>query len=311
MTGIIEDKSQIKRRITMISMFKKSSYKWSVISVIILLILGCIMLTNARGKTIDENQDAIWQDIKQTYSIDEHDYYRVKTDSELKQFLNGKLNGFTDKELINQYDKILNVDQRFENPEGATKPILLLNKDHFEIAFAFKDKNDKLILHRFKRNEDTWDGIRMSRNSLAEKSDSEKEALKEMYDFYLEWDKTMAKAFAIDLNDYRKIDTMVGFTKLEYADLKIVDVKKQIPLKYGDISPSIYLNKSNTQGIAVTQDLNGLYTLYEFEENWDKDSKYEWKITGTKTVQGEPEFINETQKEHYIKNPNPNSADEK
>ncbi|NJD01388.1 MAG: hypothetical protein FIA99_02030 [Ruminiclostridium sp.] len=311
MAGIIENKSQIKRRLTMISLFKKSSYKWSVISVIVLLIFSSIMLTNATGGTNGENLEAVWQDIKQTYSIDEQEYYRVRTDSELKQFLNGKLKGYTDKDIINQYDKIVNVDHRLKLPEGATEPILLLRNDCREIVFAYKEKDGRNILRIFKRNGDTWDGIGMGSDSWAKKSDNEKMALKEMYNFYLEWDKTMVKAFAVDLNGYRKIETMVGFTKLEYTDLNISDVRRQIPLKYGDIIPSIYLNKSNTQGIAVTQDLNGLYTLYEFEESRDKDSKYAWKIVETKTVQGERKFINENEKKQFIKNPTPNTADEK
>jgi len=94
-------------------------------------------------------------------------------------------------------------------------------------------------------------------NDSSAQSNSEKKNLKEMYDFDLEWDKTMAKAFNIDLSGYRKIDTMVGLMKPEHKELNIGDIREQITLKYGDKVPSIYLNKSNTQGIAVTQDLRG------------------------------------------------------
>ncbi|MBU3155623.1 M56 and phosphodiester glycosidase domain-containing protein [Clostridium estertheticum] len=49
---IINNKSQIKRRITMISLFKKNSYKWSIIPIVTLILLGGIMLTNAKNKPV-------------------------------------------------------------------------------------------------------------------------------------------------------------------------------------------------------------------------------------------------------------------
>ncbi|MBW9151518.1 phosphodiester glycosidase family protein [Clostridium estertheticum] len=52
MSYIINDKSQIKRRITMISLFKKNSYKWSIIPIVTLILLGGIMLTNAKNKPV-------------------------------------------------------------------------------------------------------------------------------------------------------------------------------------------------------------------------------------------------------------------
>lgn len=48
MACIISDRSLIKRRITMISLFKKNSYRWTIASVIILIVLGCLLLTNGR-----------------------------------------------------------------------------------------------------------------------------------------------------------------------------------------------------------------------------------------------------------------------
>jgi len=52
MSSIISDKSQIKRRITMISLFKKNSYKWSIIPIVTLTLLGGVMLTNAKNKPV-------------------------------------------------------------------------------------------------------------------------------------------------------------------------------------------------------------------------------------------------------------------
>ncbi|WP_258880673.1 M56 family metallopeptidase [Clostridium estertheticum] len=52
MSYIINDKFQIKRRITMISLFKKNSYKWSIIPIVTLTLMGGIMLTNAKNKPV-------------------------------------------------------------------------------------------------------------------------------------------------------------------------------------------------------------------------------------------------------------------
>jgi len=47
--GILENKSQLKRRITMIARFKKGSYRWSVLAVVLLAVLSCVALTNAKA----------------------------------------------------------------------------------------------------------------------------------------------------------------------------------------------------------------------------------------------------------------------
>ncbi|MFT5873041.1 MAG: bla regulator protein BlaR1 [Clostridium sp.] len=52
MSCIINDKSQIKRRITMISLFKKNSYKWSIIPIVALVLMGGVLLTNAKSKPV-------------------------------------------------------------------------------------------------------------------------------------------------------------------------------------------------------------------------------------------------------------------
>ncbi|NQT82046.1 PD40 domain-containing protein [bacterium] len=49
MAGILETKSQLKRRITMIARFKKKSYRWSPLGLILLVVLGCVSLCNAKG----------------------------------------------------------------------------------------------------------------------------------------------------------------------------------------------------------------------------------------------------------------------
>ena len=48
MAGIIENKSQLKRRIAMITQFRNNSYRWSPLAVILVIILACISLPNAK-----------------------------------------------------------------------------------------------------------------------------------------------------------------------------------------------------------------------------------------------------------------------
>jgi len=45
--GILEDKSQLERRIKMITRFKKNSYRWSPLAATLIIILGCVSLPDA------------------------------------------------------------------------------------------------------------------------------------------------------------------------------------------------------------------------------------------------------------------------
>ena len=59
MAGIMEEKNQIRKRIHMISMFKKSSYNWSVLSLVILVTLGFVLLTDAKAGTMKNTTQEI------------------------------------------------------------------------------------------------------------------------------------------------------------------------------------------------------------------------------------------------------------
>ncbi|MCT4621074.1 MAG: peptidoglycan DD-metalloendopeptidase family protein [Marinisporobacter sp.] len=60
MAGFSTQKSQLKRRIKMITLFKKNTYKFSIIAGIILILVGCTFLTNADSdKNIKENNSKI------------------------------------------------------------------------------------------------------------------------------------------------------------------------------------------------------------------------------------------------------------
>ncbi|UCE47543.1 MAG: PD40 domain-containing protein, partial [Phycisphaerales bacterium] len=48
MAGILENRSQLKRRITMIARFKKNSYQWSPLAVLLIVVLACVSLPDAR-----------------------------------------------------------------------------------------------------------------------------------------------------------------------------------------------------------------------------------------------------------------------
>ncbi|MCH7557923.1 MAG: PD40 domain-containing protein [Planctomycetes bacterium] len=48
MAGILETKTQLKRRITMIARFKKNSYQWSPWAIVLIIILACISLPDAK-----------------------------------------------------------------------------------------------------------------------------------------------------------------------------------------------------------------------------------------------------------------------
>lgn len=48
MAGILETKTQLKRRITMIARFKKNSYQWSPLAVVLIIVLGCVALPDAK-----------------------------------------------------------------------------------------------------------------------------------------------------------------------------------------------------------------------------------------------------------------------
>ncbi|HBM79288.1 MAG TPA: hypothetical protein DD426_00385, partial [Clostridiaceae bacterium] len=55
-TAGIASKSEIKRRIIMISMFKNKSVLWSILAIILALVIGYVGLTNAK-KVIDSKKN--------------------------------------------------------------------------------------------------------------------------------------------------------------------------------------------------------------------------------------------------------------
>ncbi len=58
MAGILETKAHLKRRITMIARFKKNSYQWSPLAVVLIIILACVSLPDAKRTKASETSAA-------------------------------------------------------------------------------------------------------------------------------------------------------------------------------------------------------------------------------------------------------------
>jgi len=52
MAAVSEDKSNLKKRVKMISEFRKEPYMWSVLAVILIIVLGFVTLTNAKQRVL-------------------------------------------------------------------------------------------------------------------------------------------------------------------------------------------------------------------------------------------------------------------
>lgn len=102
-------------------------------------------------KKVETRLNAAWQDIKKTHNINEDQYIELDIEK-LNQFLNGQLDGYTDKDLIDEMNKILG-DNLFNAPEGSTKPKILLNKNGKEIIFTYKENDGKNTLNVFRKTE--------------------------------------------------------------------------------------------------------------------------------------------------------------
>lgn len=128
-------------------------------------------------KKVDTRLNAVWQDIKKTHNINEDDYIELDVDK-LNQFINGQLEGFTDKELVAEMNKILK-ENYFKVPVGSTKPKILLNKNAKEIVLAYKESDGTNTLSSFKKAEKNTiksDAIQSADNSfenVVEKSEGE------------------------------------------------------------------------------------------------------------------------------------------
>ncbi|MBN1361061.1 MAG: PD40 domain-containing protein, partial [Sedimentisphaerales bacterium] len=59
MAGILESKSQLRRRITMIARFKNNSYRWSPLAVVLIMAVACLALPGARRNSVTAAERAV------------------------------------------------------------------------------------------------------------------------------------------------------------------------------------------------------------------------------------------------------------
>ncbi len=102
-------------------------------------------------KKVDARLSAVWQDIKKTHNINEDDYIELDI-KKLNLLIGGKLEGFTDKDLVAEMNKILR-EKYFKVPIGSTKPQILLNKNAKEIVLAYKESDGTNTICSFKKAE--------------------------------------------------------------------------------------------------------------------------------------------------------------
>lgn len=107
-----------------------------------------------KRKKVEDRLNTVWQDIKKTHKIDESQYVILDTTDKFNMFLAGEMEGFTDKDLIAQMDKIFQKGL-VEIPIGSTKPTILIKKNGQEIVFANKDNEGKNILQVFSKKDKT------------------------------------------------------------------------------------------------------------------------------------------------------------
>lgn len=128
-------------------------------------------------KRVETRLSAVWQDIKKTHNINEDDYIELDI-NKLNLFISGKLEGFADKELVAEMNKILR-EKYFKLPIGSTKPKILLNKNAEEIVLAYKESDGTNTICSFKKvekNTITSDSNKSADNSfenVVEKSEGE------------------------------------------------------------------------------------------------------------------------------------------
>lgn len=128
-------------------------------------------------KKVDARLSTVWQDIKKTHNINEDDYIELDI-NKLNLFISGKLEGFMDKDLVDEMNKILR-EKYFKLPIGSTKPKILLNKNAEEIVLAYKESDGTNTISSFKKagkntiSSDSNKSADSSYENVVEKSEGE------------------------------------------------------------------------------------------------------------------------------------------
>jgi bla regulator protein BlaR1 len=143
MACIINDKSQIKRRVIMISKFKKNSYKWSIIPVVALAIMGGIMLTNAKkSPVLADNKNNQILEANKSLNDKAATKENIITEYDVvgKSF-KGKMLMISDpkKIIVGFSNKLSEVDKTTSEIAKENKAICAIN------AGAFTDSDGKML----------------------------------------------------------------------------------------------------------------------------------------------------------------------
>ncbi|HIJ64626.1 MAG TPA: hypothetical protein HPP77_01640, partial [Candidatus Hydrogenedentes bacterium] len=113
LAGILEDKSQLKRRITMIALFKKHSWRLSLVALVVVAALGAVALTNAKADTTSTGG----QPLSAPVSMPQDSGGAYAGDSDDNDV--AMINNVAEKPLQRPQDVKLVQDEVAENGEGA------------------------------------------------------------------------------------------------------------------------------------------------------------------------------------------------
>lgn len=188
MTGMLNNKSNIKRRISMISMFRKKSFKYTAAAIIIFIIIGGVTLTNAKSKRKLESLNN---------NISNENNYGNDKNSETDKILLGQVDikgqginielsnsdfGVADynyvrvivNELINNGAEAISVnDERvIANSEIILKgKNIIINENNLSYPFKIKAIGDKSKLYSVMSSQDSYNKV-LGMNYSVEKVDN-------------------------------------------------------------------------------------------------------------------------------------------
>lgn len=97
--GILEDKSQLKRRITMIARAKEHSLLWSSVTLLTLVILGCSTLTSSRAERAEKDATALPR-TPNTFAISSNDIRTFVGDNGGRMIAASVLNNYKEPKIV-------------------------------------------------------------------------------------------------------------------------------------------------------------------------------------------------------------------
>lgn len=148
MACVIDDKSQIKRRITMISLFKKNSYKWTILPVIILIVMGCILLTNGKGSgKAEEIKNDTDKKVAQTMDSDNNSIHEYGYDTQSGKFKYKIIAVPNPKKIVIGFSKQHGKGETTSNIAMDNNAIGAVNAGAFKNDISGKCEPSGIIIH--------------------------------------------------------------------------------------------------------------------------------------------------------------------